>query len=74
MQAGAALDPAALRRIARKLHADHAKETADVVSRWTDLADEERKLWVRLAARAANETILELTATDVDPLLGDDTP
>jgi hypothetical protein len=62
----AGLSPRALRRIARKLQAGHAKETTDQVPTWADLPDEERRLWLRLAARAVAATIQELTAIDVD--------
>jgi len=72
MPARATLDPAALERIARKLQAGHAKATTSQATRWMDLSDEERKLWTRLAARAVTATIRELTAMDVDPVLGDD--
>jgi hypothetical protein len=61
MQAAkATLDSKALRKIARKLQAGHAKETTGDVTPWTDLADEERSLWIRLATRAANATLQEL--------------
>lgn len=68
MSATTNLDPAALRRIARLLQAGHAKETAEEAQRWSELAEQERKLWIRLAGRAATATIRELTAMDVDPL------
>lgn len=74
MQARAGLDPAALRRIARKLHAGYAKETTDCAPRWSDIGDEKRKLWMRLAARAATATIRELTAMDVDPSFDEGAP
>jgi len=54
------LDRRAVRRIARKLQAGHAKETGGDVTPWLDLADDERKLWMRLAKRAVNATLKEL--------------
>ena len=59
-QVSADLDQKAMRIIARKLQAGHAKETAGDVTPWLDLADEERKLWMRLAKRAVNATLKEL--------------
>ena len=44
------LDRRAVRRIARKLQAGHAKETTGDVPPWEDLPDEERRLWLRLGA------------------------
>ena len=54
------LDQKAIRTIARKLQAGHAKETGGDVTPWLDLADDERKLWMRLAKRAVNATLKEL--------------
>ena len=54
------LDQKALRTIARKLQAGHAKETAGDVRPWLELADDERRLWMRLAKRAANAIVEEL--------------
>ena len=56
------LDSRALKKIARKLQAGHAKETTGDVTPWTDLADKERSLWIRLAVRAVNAALLELAA------------
>jgi hypothetical protein len=56
------LERRALTKIARKLQAGHAKETTGDVTPWTDLADEERKLWMRLAQRAVNATLQEMAS------------
>jgi hypothetical protein len=69
--AKATLDSRALKKIARKLQAGHAKETTGDVTPWTDLAEKERSLWIRLAARAANATLQELptqpTTAKIEP-------
>lgn len=39
--------------IARKLQAGHTKETGGEVLKWIDVPADERKLWIRLATRAA---------------------
>ncbi len=54
------LERKALTRIARKLQAGHSKETTGDVTAWTDLPDQEQKLWIRLATRAVNAAIEEL--------------
>lgn len=61
------LERRALTRIARKLQAGHAKETTGDVTPWTDLADDERRLWMRLAQRAVNATLQEMaSASEAD--------
>jgi hypothetical protein len=58
------LERKALTKIARKLQAGHAKETTGDVTPWTDLADEDRRLWMRLAKRAMNAILQELDNAD----------
>ena len=58
------LERRALTKIARKLQAGHGKETTGDVTPWTDLADQERKLWMRLANRAVNATLEEMAKAD----------
>jgi hypothetical protein len=63
----ATIDRTGLRRIARKLQAGHAKETTGKIPSWAGRSDDERKLWMRLAARGAAATIQELTALESGP-------
>lgn len=48
-----ALDRKMLLTVARKLRAGHCKETGREVVVWAEVPVEERKLWIRLATRAA---------------------
>lgn len=54
------VDRKILTKVARKLQAGYSKETTGKVNEWADLSDDERRLWIRLATRAANAILSDL--------------
>ena len=57
------LDRKMILTVARKLQAGHARETGSVVLKWADVPEGERRLWIRLATRAAKVILPEQSAT-----------
>ena len=53
------LDRKMVLKVAQKLQAGHSKETTGEPVKWADVSDDQRKLWIRLATRAAKAILPE---------------
>lgn len=54
------LSSEALVSLAVKLQANYAKEAAGEPRLWSELSQEERRIWIRVAKRAADLVVAEL--------------